>query len=144
MANASPSLSVPGTGHLHVEAAKRRQGRLKANLDLPHISHAHSIPMTEQRLWIDRKGKLLYLNFRNASATLSRAIFTSMFGKQERDEVFAKLIGKPHTEKPHQLLTIRRDGCINPSAVWAHSQPGKTPGFHQMTRMLAERLVLLS
>lgn len=69
-----------------------------------------------------------------------------MFGKQEIDdyEVFAKLIGKPHTEKTHQLLTIRRDGCINPSAVWAHPQPGKTPGFHQMTWMLAERLFLLS
>lgn len=75
---------------------------------------AQLLSMTEQHFWIDGKCKLLYLNFRNASDTVSQAIFVSMFGKQDTDdyEVYVKLIGKPHTEKIHQLFTIRRDGCI--------------------------------
>lgn len=70
--------------------------------------------MAEQHFWVDRKGKLFYLKFRNAPDTISCAIFIGMFGKQDTDdyEVYAKLIGEPHTEKIHQWCTIRRDGCI--------------------------------
>lgn len=77
------------------------------------------LSMTEQHFWVDRKHGLLYLSSRNASDTVSHAIFVRMFGKQDTDyyEVYAKLIGKPYTKKIHQLFTIRRDGCIKPSLV---------------------------
>lgn len=68
-----------------------------------------------------------------------------MFGKQDTDdyEVYAKLIGKPHTEKIHQLFTIRRERCIKLSSVRTLHQPGMVPSFLLMTWMVAEILLSL-
>jgi len=61
---------------------------------------------------------------------VSHVIF--MIGKQDTDDykVYAKLIGKPHTEKIDRLFTIRRARHIKWRSVGAHPQFGKNPGFH--------------